>query len=280
MYIPYVKRAGSGTVADPYAWTDGGVLRLSTNEDVEPANWAVSPLIDGIGPVSSSVSKLQNNTTRALWTFFGTGRYFYVQGGVADDAEGTRKIFGIKDPCFSNSTGLFVPGCTDSAGSLTNVTNVANVETDPDTDSTYNGWYINLDASGFNGNLTPVADATVLAERVITDPVAATSGVAFFTTFKPFSDTCALGGTSNIWAVKYNTGGDAGSLLKGQALIQVSTGSIEQLNLSEAFKDTNTGLNTGNRKTAAMQGVPPTAQGLSIISTPAPTKKVLHIKER
>lgn len=272
MYIPYVQ--SSPTV------TDGGVLRLSTKESTLPADWTVSTLMGGIGPVTSSVSKLQNNTTKALWTFFGTGRYFYELNGTADDSINRRAIYGVKDPCFSDSTGLFLPDCTSSAGSLTNVTNIVNVEPNPDTATGYNGWYINLDDAGFNGNVTPVADPTVYAERVITDPVAATSGVVFFTTFKPFSDSCSLGGVSAIWATKYNSGGDASSLLKGQALIQVSTGSIEQLKLSEAFKDSNTGLNTGNRKSAAIQGVPPTAQGLSIISTPAPVKKVLHIKER
>ena len=280
-YIPYVQKPLLGTT-----WTDGGVLRLSTKEDVSPANWVVSTLMDGIGPVTSSVSKLQNNTTKALWTFFGTGRYFYELNGIADDAASRRAIYGVKDPCFSDSTGLFLPSCTDSVGTLTNVTNVSNVDTNPDQPNTgnpltdYYGWYIDLDRQYFNGNVTEVADPMVHAERVITDPVAATSGVVFFTTFKPFSDSCSLGGTSAIWAVKYNSGGDASALLRGQALIQVSTGSIEQLKLSDAFKDSNTGLNTGNRKSAAMQGVPPTQQGLSIISTSPPVKRVLHVKER
>jgi type IV pilus assembly protein PilY1 len=281
MYIPYVKKAGDGT------WTDGGVLRLSTKENSDPTQWAVSTLMDGIGPVTSSVAKLQNNTSRMLWTYFGTGRYYFEQGGNIDDPSNRRRIFGVKEPCFNHTTGLFMPNCTAPVAGLTDVTDVANVQPNPDTATSYNGWFIDLDADLTNGNVPGfiVSDPTVHAERVITDPLAATSGVVFFTTFKPFSDTCTFGGTSSIWAVKYNSGGSAGSLLKGQALIQVSTGSIEQLNLKDAFKDrapsgNDLGTHTGDRKSVQMQGVPPMQQGLSIIGTPAPVKKVVHIKER
>jgi type IV pilus assembly protein PilY1 len=286
LYIPYVRKCTSTTaICNAGTWTDGGVLRLSTKEDVLPGNWAVSTLMDGIGPVTSSIAKLQNKSANLLWTFFGTGRYFFSQDGVADDAEKRRRIFGIKDPCLSSISGFFLPNCTDSAGAPINVTDVANVETNPDTNTGYHGWYIDLDADYTYGNVTPVVDPTVRAERVITDPLAATSGVVFFTTYKPYANQCSLGGTTAIWATKYNTGGDATALLRGQALIQVSTGSIEQLNLREAFKDraaqgTDRGKNTGNRKSDELKGVPPTAQGLSIITTPPPTKKVLHVKER
>lgn len=272
LYIPYVQKAADST------WTDGGILRLSTGEDTNPVNWNVSAVMSGIGPMTSSISKLQNRSTNTLWLFFGAGRYYFEQSATADDPSNQRKIFGIKEPCLSVASGLFDTTCTTSRSllELTDVTNILNVPTNPGSAS-FKGWYINLDRDGFNGS---VADPTVRAERVVTDPVAATSGVVFFTTFKPYVDTCSLGGKSSIWAVMYNSGGDASALLKGQALIQVSTGSIEQLKLSEAFKDSVTGLDTGNRKSAAMEGVPPVQQGLSILSTPPPVKKVVHIKER
>jgi type IV pilus assembly protein PilY1 len=63
-------------------------------------------------------------------------------------------------------------------------------------------------------------------------------------------------------------------LLKGIALLQVSTGSIEQVNLSTAFSE------KGGRRTSALEGVPPTAQGLSLLSTPPPVKRILHMRER
>jgi len=133
---------------------------------------------------------------------------FYEQtGGVTDDGAGQRKIFGVKDPCYDS---VFDPECTTPVGTpLLDVTNIANVVPNPD-----NGWVIALDADA-------VPDATFRAERVITDPLAATTGVVFFTTYKPYRDQCALGGKSYIWAVKYDSGGSAGTLLQGKALIQV-----------------------------------------------------------
>ena len=112
------------------------------------------------------------------------------------------------------------------------------------------------------------------AERDITDPLATTAGLVFFTTYKPYGDECGIGGKSFIWAMRYNTGGSGGTLLKGTALLQVSTGSIEQVNLSQALTE------MGGRRTSALEGVPPTAQGLSILSPPPPVKRTVHIKER
>ncbi len=36
-----------------HTWTKGGVVRLQTNESILPSNWSVSPLITGIGPVTT-----------------------------------------------------------------------------------------------------------------------------------------------------------------------------------------------------------------------------------
>jgi len=274
VYIGYVKRTGS---SPDYTWTDGGVGRLMTKEDVNPNNWVWSQVIDGIGPVTSSVAQLQNKRKGILWLFFGTGRYFFEQGSTTDDADNQRRLFGIKEPCFSSS-GINT-SCTSTVGfgTLTNVTSIGSVPSESTADSaSFKGWYINLESSG---NYTYLEGGTSVtrgyrAERVITDPLATTTGLAFFTTYKPYSDECGLGGKSFIWAVQYNTGGAGGALLKGVALLQVSTGSIERVNLSSAFTD------AGGRRTSAMEGVPPTAQGLSLQLQPLPVKRTLHIKER
>jgi type IV pilus assembly protein PilY1 len=274
VYIGYVKRTGS---SPDYTWTDGGVGRLITKEDANPNNWVWSQVIDGIGPVSSSIAQLQNQRKGILWLFFGTGRYFFEQGTTTDDADSQRRLFAIKEPCFSSS-GLN-KSCTSivSFSDLTNVTSIGNVPTENTADSPgFKGWYINLELSG---NYTYLEGGTPVtrgyrAERVITDSLATTTGLAFFTTYKPYSDECGLGGKSFIWAVRYNTGGAGGTLLKGTALLQVSTGSIEQINLSQALSQ------MGGRRTSALEGVPPTAQGLSLLSPPPPVKRTMHIKER
>jgi len=115
---------------------------------------------------------------------------------------------------------------------------------------------------------------------VITDPLATTSGVVFFTTYKPYGDECALGGKSFLWALRYNTGGaPSAAVMKGKALVQVSTASVEQIDLSKAFK-AEFGGGMDGRRTAAIEGVPPTAQGLSLLSQPPPVKRIMHMMER
>ena len=213
-----------------------------------------------------------------MWLFFGTGRYYFELGLPVNDADSQRRLFGIKEPC-ALATGTFDSNCTTQVnfGDFTNVTSIAAVPTEDVANSaSFKGWYVNLDASGNYSYLEGSSSVTkgYRSERVITDPLATTMGVVFFTTYKPYSDECGLGGKSFIWATKYNSGGAPGALLKGVALLQVSTGSIEQLNLSSSLTD------MAARRTTALEGVPPTAQGLSILSPPPPVERVLHIRER
>ncbi|HXX57422.1 MAG TPA: hypothetical protein VEI96_05420 [Thermodesulfovibrionales bacterium] len=294
-YVGYVKKASDGT------WTDGGVGRIFTNNDPNPGNWQWRKLVDGIGPVTTSITKLQSRD-QVIWLYFGTGRYFFEipdgNGGTSvDDGDNLRRLYGIKEPCYvrgatakmdpSSSVGFCQSTVTGGLSDVTCASVTGSVAVDnstcaavhdtlasnPNTDTSFNGWYIVLDGSTNPLNADPTQNFR--AERVITDPLASPStGVVFFTTYKAYSDVCGIGGKSAIWAVKYNTGGSAGASLKGVALLQVSTGSIEQKDLSSAFTD------RGLRKTAAMEGVPPTQQGLAIISTPPPTKRTVHIRER
>ncbi len=286
VYVPYVR-------LDSSTWTQGGVGRLVTkmategtdtsatgNTPLNPGNWTWSKVIDGVGPVTSSVVRLQDPNKGQLWLYFGTGRYYYVESSGVDDPTGQRRIVGMKEPCYS---GVFDASCTTNYTSLSGLTNVTDVTVttsssfNPDAAS-FKGWYINLDPAGsysyLEGNPASSVTSNYKAEREITDPLASTSGLVLFTTFKPYEDICSLGGKSFIWAVKYNSGGAPGALLKGKALIQVSTGAIEQIDMSTAFTD------AGNRKSASMEGVSPFNQGLSLLGTPPPVKRVIHMRER
>jgi type IV pilus assembly protein PilY1 len=229
------------------------------------------------------VARLQNNTYHASWLFFGTGRYFFElppQGSTTiptvDDPTGQRKLLGVKEPCFTTGN-VINPACTTTvlSSSLTDVTSIADVPTEGVANSAgFSGWAIDLDASG-NYSYDNTAARLFRSERVITDPLATTSGLVFFTTYKPYGDECALGGKSFLWATRYNTGGaPTPASLKGKALVQVSTASVEQLDLSTAFQD------QGGRRTFAIEGVPPTAQGLSLLSPPPPVKRLMHLRER
>jgi type IV pilus assembly protein PilY1 len=277
VYIPYVKE-NSGS------WNQGGVLRLLTKGSTIPTEWAQSRVIDDVGPVTSSVVRLQNNTYHTNWLFFGTGRYYFYLPTALDDPTSQRSLFGVKDPCFGE-TNVIDPSCTTtvSAGDLRNIGDLTVIAESTANSPGFAGWRIDLDTA------SPVAyDAggakRYQVERVITDPLASSAGVVFFTTFRPYGDDCAIGGRTFLWAVRYNTGGIPPIALQGKGLMQVSTASVEQIDLGTAFSQTVSGadaaLHRGGRRSFSMEGVPPMAQGLSLLSPPPPLKRILHMRER
>ncbi|MCX5811033.1 MAG: hypothetical protein NT178_00580 [Proteobacteria bacterium] len=267
LYLGYTQKDTSTST-----WTKGGVLRVTTKESMNPANWVVSTVINNIGPVTSAVTKLQDRKNTNLWLYFGSGRFYYRYGTTMDDPRGQRALYGLKEPCYTTSNTIDKT-CTSSISS-----GLDNQTTSPSatlaTGAT--GWYITLDAATqSDGTTAATTDAETVngAERLVTDPLAVFSGVVFFTTYVPSSDMCTLGGNTYVWAVKYDAGNQAGGLT-GQAITQVSTGSIQQLSLSSIF----TGKE--NRRTASILGMPPKGQGLSVLVGPRPLKRILHIREK
>ncbi|HEY3489787.1 MAG TPA: hypothetical protein VGK27_06670 [Candidatus Deferrimicrobiaceae bacterium] len=299
IYVGFTKKTGT-------TWTDGGIGRILTGNavvNVSPGagvgeGWTFSKVIDGVGPVTTAVQRLQNNVFHNEWLYFGTGRFFYAQPPAGtnstpsiDDADGQRRLVAVKEPCFTDSN-LLNFDCSASvtfpSTANTNFPNVTNVANAPTATAAmqpgFKGWYVNLDPTDYftydNGVSTYFR-----AERVITDPLASTSGLVFFTTFKPYGQECGLGGKSFIWVLQYNTGGaPASTMLHGKAMVQVSTASVEQIDMSEAFKpasgEPTTGLHMGGRRSFSIEGVPPTSQGLSLLLPPPPVNRVLHMKER
>ncbi len=286
IYIGYVQKDTSVT---PNTWTKGGVLRLLTRESDDPASataakqWSVSTLISGTGPVSTSVTKLQDRNNKTLWIYFGTGRFFYK---ADDPSTGTnQKLYGVKEPCYSTATRtmstVIIGGttndldqnCTDAVPSgIVDQSGTASTAPASSLAVTAPGWFISLDA----------ADSSSLSERVITDSVASSAGAVFFTTFKPSADICKFGGDSLIWAVNYASGGvPPAKSMQGKALMQVSTGAFAEISLSKAFEsETGNQREEGRRLNTPISGVPPTAQGLSVITNPPPVKKFLHVREK
>ncbi|MGB4599218.1 MAG: pilus assembly protein PilY [Trichlorobacter sp.] len=266
LYLGYVQYFEGTTKVDydgetDKTWTRGGVYRVITKEDSNPANWVGSTVIDGIGPVTTAIAKLQDRSSGKLWLYFGTGRYFYKLPTGTDDPDNQRRLYGIQEPCYQGND--ISPSCTTAyAGTIKDQTTTI----DEVLGVTDNGWYVDLDAKSGNDS----------AERLITDPVASPAGAVFFTTFKPTNDVCSFGGTSFIWAVDYATGGvPRSSAMAGKVMIQVSTGAFAEVSLSSQMQ-----AKGGRRSTDGIQGVPPKAQGLSLMSPPKPVKKILQIHEK
>lgn len=270
LYFGYVKAENNPPTAST-KWTRGGVVRILTKQDPNPDNWIWSRVIDDTGPVTGAVVKLQNYKTDVVRLYFGSGRYYFKIADEIDDADSIRKLYGIVEPCFSAS-GIDISCTTIVSESSLSQADSASGSTDPD------GWYILLDScTNAAGAEVACADSSVRyrTERMVTDPLATPVGAVFFTTTKPASDICGFGGTTHLWAVKYDTGGAVGgSILKGKALVQVSTGSIEEINLNTAFTQEE------GRRTAAFHGVPPQGPPPGIIVPPKPIQKIMHIRER
>jgi len=268
IYIGYTQMSGGSWV--------GGVLRLTTGgsngEDSNVNNWILSPnpVITVPGAVTSSISHLQDKTNHNLWLYFGTGRYFYKMGSTIDDATTPQAIYGIKDKCYSDAAvpqDTFDMTCTSSVSA----SGLANATTSPPASEPGTGWFISLSPSV----------STYMAERVITNPLAAYTGAVFFTTFEPSTSACGFSGSTYMWAVNYSTGGSApASALQGTAVLQVSTGQVAQIYMPNEFTmNTPTGSTQG-RTGLIGSGAPPKGQGLSVVISPRPVKKILHMQEK
>jgi type IV pilus assembly protein PilY1 len=139
-------------------------------------------------------------------------------------------------------------------------------------DSGKKGWYITMDA----------AAGTAGAERVVSDVTATTNGIVFYTTFTPNSDVCTPGGSTSLWAVKYDTGGTppAGSLV-GKAPVQTSSGGITLIDLGTKFTDKSGRKLDANIHAdgSSLMGMA-SGRGIRPLQQNKGLKRILHIQER
>lgn len=291
IYIGYTTTADANPTAAS-VWNKGGIIRLFTKESTNPTDWVFSTVIDNIGPVTTSVAKLQdrfayydksktNAATGKLWLYFGSGRYFQKSDSLTEPF----KIYGLIEPCYSTNVGSpnFTPTgannkfdttCTTAVteANMTNQTGNASTAPAANLPLASQGWYINLDPSvgGFG------------TERSVTNAVTSTAGAVFFTTYKPTSDICEFGGSSNVWALRYDSGGvPPAAAMQGKVLMQVSTGALAEISLATAFKSSTGNLQYDGRRTdVPISGMPPTNNGLALITNPKAVKKILHYQEK
>ena len=264
--VGYTKKTGSGASA---TWTAGGVGRIVTKESTDPANWVWSKVIEGTGPVTTAIARLQDRKNMNLWYYFGTGRYYYRSGATIDDYDSQRTLYGIKDPCYNTAA---LPGNMLNKNCSTTIAagDITDQSTSISTSIGTGGWKIDLDPS----------TTAFGAERVVSDAVTLTNGTVFATTFEPTSDACGFGGNSFLWALGYNTGDrPSDAALKGKALIQLSTGEFKEVDLAQAFGSGASRLM--RRSSTPMTGKPP-ADAFPIVSKSGnkPVKKIMHIQER
>lgn len=300
VYIGYT-RPKTGVV--PLEWTDGGVLRLLTNNSTNPADWTLSTLIDGVGPVTSSPAKVQDRQNGNLWIFFGTGRYFWKNQSGSDDPNNLRYLVGVKESCyvgvssdykivsnamntgFASDTTTAI-GCTAAAPAALTLSDLQDQSTSiASTIGSKKGWYIQLDPAGDYAMGSDMTTAAYNAERVITDTAVTSSGVVTFYSVKPTNNVCSYGGATLPWLVDYATGGvPPASSLVGKILVQLSGGQLQVIDMASATKakgDPSQQTRGDRRARADLAGQGFSgAKGGNIQTTVPGLKKILHIMER
>jgi len=292
VYIGYTKPL-AGT--SPVEWTDGGVLRLLTNDSLDPADWTLSTMIDGIGPVTSSPTKLQDRNNGKMWLFFGTGRYFYKTTSGQDDPTNSRHLLGVMETCYDGGTNKMnsgiisgaKQGCGQTAPATLGFGDLQDQSTTIVTTlpSGKKGWFITLDPPGNYAMGAQMTTAAYDAERVTTNTTAAFNGVVTYTTFKPTDDLCGYGGSTLVWLVDYLSGGvPPASTMKGKLLVQLSGGEFVTLDLATATKAGNdaTQQTRGDRRIRADLAGHGIAggRGGSLQSLSKPVRRILQIMEK
>ena len=254
-------------------WSNGGIMRLVTREDLngitysttalDPNNWTSSSVIGNIGSITASIGHLAHypsGTTRPDqgYLYAGTGRYYFNSRNGIDDGASQRYLYGLQEPCLEKILANEI--CTDTVSSISSA--------DAGGLSSSGNWRISLDAVSGNS----------FSERVISDPVASSLGAVFFTSFQPNADVCTFGGKTYLWAMRYDTGGSVASYLKGITLMQVSTGAIEEIHLDTAFGNETDPNSKFGRRTPPINGMPP-GMGTPPVVPPKASKKVIHLKK-
>jgi type IV pilus assembly protein PilY1 len=191
--------------------TDNGLITgnydavASYNPD--PTSWKMTALFDGPAPLTApfsiSMDRLDN-----VWVYFGSGRYI---ADVDKTSNQQQYIFGIKDPFFNpdragigyhdyNGVELGVGDLFDADPITINADgSVSGLGAGPDFDADLvftarqdDGWIKSL-------------LATAPSERVINKP-AVLGGIVLVPAFTPNTNICGFGGSSNLYAIYFETG--------------------------------------------------------------------------
>ncbi len=286
LYIGYTQ-ANTSTISSTTEWTNGGILRLLTKESADPSQWKVSTLVSGIGPVTAGLAKLQDTYNKKLYVYGGSGRYYYS----GDDSTNRRYIVGVQDGCYT-SLNTIDKNCDTASGAGKALT-LNDLENQSSTcHGISKGWYILLRANNTSNDMD--------AERVISAPTASPTGMVYVPSFSPTSDVCSFGGSSFLWALKFDNGCvPFCQSLKGRALLQMSTGALADVNFADLFAcDNGDGTilippppvdppkikepGPGNYLSppATIGAGQPPGPGGGGFKPPVPRKQILHIRER
>ncbi|MBW6513081.1 MAG: hypothetical protein K0A93_13385 [Desulfuromonadaceae bacterium] len=223
----------------------GKVYRITTNRNIDPANWTVSELYspdpsvtnvdqnnddildaNRLGPVlvGPSASKDGNGN---LWVFFGSGRLKNQNDITSKDPQ---TFHGIKDGCWDGELSATNTPCTTTysivdtnpAHRLVNTTGSAVFQL---SETITAGQQVTAPANTICGTVTTCSFSDVKnniasaagwykqlsvpasggSEKVLSKS-SVLGGLVLFTTYQPAADICSIFGNSNLYALYYETG--------------------------------------------------------------------------
>jgi type IV pilus assembly protein PilY1 len=212
--------SSSGT---PGAWS-GRMYRIKLTDDAgmpetDPNLWELGILLDVDGPISAPAN-ITRDLSGALWVYFGVGRFWTVDDKTECAAACTNPTSGDCVACIENSKrwfyGVMEPrdkfgtGFNYSEASMSNIVDVSNFKVyetgfvDTDGDGIEDQGFSDLVASVRNGEGWRI-QFDEEGERSLFQPVVL-GGLVTFTTYVPSTDVCEYEGTSNLYALYYQTG--------------------------------------------------------------------------
>jgi len=173
------------------AWR-GKIYRILTNDNVDPATWTMSMVMDMQRPVTAEGS-VATDEYNHLWVYFGTGRLF-SEFDIADTT--TKELYvGFRDDTVHTTNPLALYDVTNVV-----IDTLGQVRLPAGTIITFDslktainnrfGWFRWLPTGG---------------ERNLTSSLVM-GGAVLFTTFRPSADICSYGGTAKLYALYYLTG--------------------------------------------------------------------------
>jgi len=205
----------------------GSIYRFKTNGSAVPASWTMSKLYSGSVEISANPAVAFGEGNK-VYVYVGTGAYL-------EDADMT-----------STTASTFLCVIDKQDGATATLSGLRNQTTSINTMGTAAGWYVNLTRE--TGERV-TQNAVVVAETVI------------FTSFAPNTDACRAGGTSWMYQMRYEDGGNTSEqdspsdrvedlgqgvasypvvdLSSGTAVVQSSDASISVVPIAAVFQRMN-----------------------------------------
>jgi len=235
VFVGYARKDG-----DMNNWK-GGLLMFDVRES-NPSSWSFSKhFTDAQGPVTAKVEF--GMCYERFYVYFGSGRWFYKADNVLSGQK--ERIYGVPLICDTSKCELVEAVASNPDNVCTDAKN-----------KVIRAWYRELE----------LGNEDYLKERNITDPALTDQNVVLFTTIEPTADPCKFGGRTRIWALNCATGGaitDYCSVykidleeLEGTALLQLSGGNIEKIDLKDIPSQTSSGETTEWTTGTAPEGAP------------------------